>query len=58
MLFGVRQNLCKLPSIKIDFLGQEDAITLCKDLGIVLDPNLSFNDQILKFNVIAMFSDK
>ena len=43
MLFGVSQNIGRLPDVSIDFLGEIlGPVSSCKDLGILLDPNLSY----------------
>ena len=47
ILFGVPQNVCHLLDLSIDFLGPNlKPVSLCKDLGIVLDSSLTFNEHI------------
>ena len=48
VLFGMRQLISKLPSnITVPFLGQDLVpVTSAKDLGVTLNPNLTFNDHI------------
>ena len=48
-VFGSRQLLAKLPDFKISLLGKDLALTSsAKDLGVVLDPQLTFDDHVLK----------
>ena len=47
VLFGTRQLVSKLPHVTVLFLGQELTPTLsAKDLGIILDSNLTFTEHI------------
>ena len=47
MLFGTRQLVGRLRGITISFLGKElSPSPSCKDLGVIFDSNLSFNDHI------------
>ena len=56
-VFGSRQLLAKLPDFKISLLGKDLALTsLAKDLGVVLDPQLTFDDHVLKTTSSCMSS--
>ena len=47
MLFGTRQLVGRLSDITIPFLGKDlSPSPSCKDLGVIFDSNLSFNDHI------------
>ena len=47
ILFGMRQLLSKIPDVRVPFLGQNLApLPLVKDLGIILDSNLTFNEHV------------
>ena len=47
MVFGSQQMICKLPSFKLSFLGEELLPTdSVKDLGVIFDPTLSFDSHI------------
>ena len=47
MLFGTRQLVGRLSGITISFLGKElSPSPSCKDLGVIFDSHLSFNDHI------------
>ena len=47
MLFGTRQLVGRLNNITIPFLGNDlSPSSSCKDLGVVFDSSLSFNDHI------------
>ena len=47
ILFGMRQLLSKIPDVRVPFLGQNLApVPLVKDLGIILDSNLTFNEHV------------
>ena len=47
LLFGVSYILSGLPTISIEFLGQLlTPVPACKDLGLTLDSQLSFNNHI------------
>ena len=49
IVFGSRQLLAKLPDFKISLLGKDLApASSAKDLGVVLDPQLTFDDHVLK----------
>ena len=56
-VFGSRQLLAKLPDFKISLLGKDLALTSsAKDLGVVLDPQLTFDDHVLKTTSSCMSS--
>ena len=43
----MRQLLSKIPDVRVPFLGQNLApVPLVKDLGIILDSNLTFNEHV------------
>ena len=45
ILFGVPQNLHRLPNISVEFMGQQlKPVASCKDVGILLDSGLTFNE--------------
>ena len=47
--FGSRQLTSKLPDFRITLLGKELVpVSSAKDLGVILDPNITFDDHILK----------
>jgi len=47
-VFGSQQLLAKLRDFKISLLGKDLAIaSSAKDLGVVLDPRLTFDDHVL-----------
>ena len=47
VLFGTRQLVSKLPHVTVPFLGQEfTPASSAKDLGIILDSNLTFTEHI------------
>ena len=47
ILFGMRQLLSKIPDVRVPFLSQNLApVPLVKDLGIILDSNLTFNEHV------------
>ena len=49
MVFGSRQLTSKLPDFRITLLGKELVpVSSAKDLGVILDPNITFDDHILK----------
>ena len=57
VVFGSRQLLAKLPYFKISLLGKDLALTSsAKDLGVVLDPQLTFDDHVLKTTSSCMSS--
>ena len=46
-MFGTRQPVSKLPHVTVPFLGQElTPASSAKDLGIILDSNLTFTEHI------------
>ena len=50
ILFGMRQLLSKIPDARVPFLGKNLApVPLVKDLGIILDSNLTFNKHVNTF---------
>ena len=56
-VFGSRQLLAKLPDFKISLLGKDLAPTSsAKDLGVVLDPQLTFDDHVLKTTTSSCMS--
>ena len=49
MVFGSRQLTSKLPDFRITLLGKELVpVSSAKDLGVILDQNITFDDHILK----------
>lgn len=49
MVFGSRKLISKLPDFQISLLGKVMVpASTARDLGVVLDPNLSFDDNITK----------
>ena len=47
ILFGTKQLLSKVPEIRVPFLGQQlIPVSSVKDLGIILDSNLTFNEHV------------
>ena len=48
IVFGSRQLLAKLPDFKISLLGKVALASSAKYLGVVLDPQLTFDDHVLK----------
>ena len=49
MVFGTRQLLAKLPDFRISSLGKElVSASSAKDLGVVLDPHLTFDEHVLE----------
>ena len=47
ILFGMRELLSKIPDVRVPFLGQNLApVPVVKDLGIILDSNLTFNEHV------------
>ena len=45
ILFGVPQNLHRLPNISVEFIGQQlKPVASCKVVGILLDSGLTFNE--------------
>ena len=47
LLFGTRQLLSQLRDVTVPFLGQAiKPVASVKDLGIILDSNLNFNDHV------------
>ena len=54
-VFGTRQLLAKLPDFRISLLGKELVpVSLAKDLGVVLDLHLTFDDHVLKTTSSSM----
>lgn len=57
LVFGSRQLLAKLPDFKLSLLGKDLALaSLAKDLGVVLDSQLTFDDYVLKITSSCMSS--
>ena len=57
IVFGSRQLLAKLPDFKISLLGKDLALaSSVKDLGVVLDSQLPFDDHVLKTTSSCMSS--
>ena len=57
IVFGSQQLLAKLPDFKISLLGKDLALaSSAKDLVVVLDPQLTFDDHILKTTSSCMSS--
>ena len=51
LLFGTRQVLSQLRDVTVPFLGQElKPVASVKDLGIILDSNLNFNDHVISLS--------
>ena len=47
VLFGTRQLVSKVPDVTVPFLGQQlRPVSSAKDLGVILDSGLTFNDHI------------
>ena len=47
ILFGTKQLLSKVLDIRVPFLGQQlISVSSVKDLGIILDSNLTFNEHV------------
>ena len=47
ILFGTKQLLSKVPDIRVPFIGQHlTPVSSVKDLGIILDSNHTFNEQV------------
>ena len=47
ILFGIRELLSKIPDVRVPFLSQNLApVPGIKDLGIILDSNLTFNEHV------------
>ena len=57
MVLGVMQLLSKVPLIRVPFLGQDlDPVSSVKDLGIILDSNLTFNDHVISLTSSLLFT--
>ena len=57
ILFGVPQNLHRLPDISVEFMGQQlKPIASCKDVGILLDSGLTFNEHVASLTSSLMSS--
>ena len=59
ILFGTKQLLSKVPDIRVPFLGQHlIPVSSVKDLGIILDLNLTFNEHVntLPSSLISILS--
>ena len=57
MVFGSRQLTSRLPDFRITLLGKELVpVSSAKDLGVILDPNITFDDHILKTASLCMSS--
>ena len=59
ILFGTKQLLSKVPDIRVPFLGQHlIPVSSVKDLGIILDSNLTFNEHVntLTSSLISILS--
>ena len=47
ILFGVPQNLHRLPDIAVEFMGQQlKPVASCNDVGILLDSGLTINEHV------------
>ena len=54
MVFGTRQLLAKLPDFRKSLLGKELVpASSAKDLGVVLDPHLTFDDHTFENHLIV-----
>ena len=59
IVFGSQQLLAKLPDLKISLLGKDLALaSSAKDLGVVLDPQLTFYDHVLILHLACQPSHK
>ena len=57
LLFGTRQLVSKLTDVTVPFLGQQlRPVSSAKDLGVILDSGLTFNDHILSLSSSLLFS--
>ena len=57
IVFGSRQLLTKLPDFKTSLLGKDLALaSSAKDLGVILDPQLTFDEHVLKTTSPCMSS--
>ena len=57
ILFGVPQNLHCLPDISVEFMGQQlKPVASCKDIGILLDSGLTFNEHVASLTSSLMSS--
>ena len=49
IIYGSRQMIAKLPEFRLSLLGKElEPSEFVKDLGVILDKNLTFNEHIIK----------
>lgn len=56
-LFGTRQLVSKLPDVTVPFLGQQLCpVSSAKDLGVILDSGLTFNNHISSLSSSLLFS--
>ena len=57
ILFGVPQNLHRLPDISVEFMGQQlKLVASCKYVGILLDSGLTFNEHLASLTSSLMSS--
>ena len=57
VLFGTLQLASKLPDVTVPFLGQQLLpVSSAKDLGVILDSGLTFNDHISSLSSALLFS--
>ena len=57
MLFGTRQLVSKLPDFTVPFLGQQLCpVSSAKDLGVILDSGLTFNNHSSSLSSSLLFS--
>ena len=57
ILFGVPQNLHRLLDISVEFMGQQlKPVASCKDVGILLDSGLTFNEHLASLTSSLMSS--
>ena len=57
VLFGTRQLVSKLPDVTVPFLRQQlRPVSSAKDLGVILDSGLTFNNQISSSSSSLLFS--
>ena len=57
ILFGVPQNLHPLLDISVEFMGQQlKPVASCKDVGILLDSGLTFNEHVASLTSSLMSS--
>ena len=49
MIFGSRQNIAKMNDFNLSFFGKDLVpVTTAKDLGVIMDPNLTFDNHVLE----------